>query len=334
MVYRVERQNSSFTPAVTDNPPGDMWRKSILSSGLDRPMGLDWHAGSLYVATRTAVLRLKIPASTTTPEASFETVVADLPPASATEYRALTIAPDGSIYLSMGAGDAKPQELEWQRAGVLCITPAGEIELFAAGLHHARALTHHPHTGALWALEDSPESLDLHPPPEEINIIKQGGDYGWPFCYGFQVPDKHLGTTTICNATDAPVALLPSHSTPAGFAFGTMLDAPARYRSMLYVALKGRMDDAQRSGFRIVGLPLDDQGDLTGWGLDVVSGLATSKEIYARPTALAVASDGRLYVSDASTGIVYRFIFTFDDDTKSVTAKEDGKSAGQDNGEG
>lgn len=35
---------------------------------------------------------------------------------------------------------------------------------------------------------------------------------------------------------------------------------------MLYVALNGRVDDAKREGFRIVGLPIDVHGDLTGWG--------------------------------------------------------------------
>ncbi|MCA1795961.1 MAG: PQQ-dependent sugar dehydrogenase [Geobacteraceae bacterium] len=332
MVYRVERENPSSASSAADKPRSDMWRKNIFYSGLDRPMGLEWYAGSLYVATRTEVLKLTNPASATGQEVTAETVVSDLPPAIATEHRSLAIDADGTIYLSMGAGDAEPQELNWQRAAVLRITPAGEVELFAAGLHHARALVLHPQTGALWALEDSPETLDLDSPPDEINVIKQGGDYGWPFCYGFRVPDKDLGTKTICTTTDAPVAFLPPHSSPAGLAFGANLDAPARYQSMLYVALKGRVYDAQGRGFRIVGLPLDEQGDLTGWGVDVVSSGATPTKLYAQPTALAVAPDRNLYLADAYSGMVYRFMFPFDVDLKPASAKEDNSAAEHKNG--
>lgn len=334
MVYRLERNNSLSSLSVEDSSCSNMWRKSLFRSGLDRPMGLEWYDGSLYVATRTSVLKIRMSASTAADEATAETIISDLPPAFDTEYRALSIDADGNIYLSMGAGDSRPQELEWQRAGVLRITPTGETELFSAGLHHTRALVRHPQKGELWALEDSPETLDFHPPPNEINILTQGGDYGWPFCYGFQVPDKDLGTTTICNATDAPIALLPPHSAPSDLAFGTTLDAPERYRSMLYVALKGRADDTQRRGFRVVGLPLDAHGDLKGWGVDVVSGLATPTKIYARPTALSVGPDGSLYLADAHSGMVYRFVFPFDADLNPASTKKDSGAAEQANRKG
>lgn len=161
MVYRLERQNNPSSPATDNVSRRDKWRKRILRSDLDRPMGMGWHAGSLYVATRTAVVKFGINASTVGQEPAIETVVTDLPPASSTEYRSLSIADDGTIYLSIGAGDAKAQELEWQRAGVLRITSTGEMELFAAGLYHVRDLVPHPQTGALWALEDSPRHWDF-----------------------------------------------------------------------------------------------------------------------------------------------------------------------------
>jgi len=334
IVYRMERNHHAPAPSVEDDPGSMMWRKNIIRSDLDRPMGLGWHAGSLYVATRTEVVKLENLTSASEQEATIKTVITGLPPAGATEHRSLSIATDGTIYISVGAGDAEPRELEWQRAAVLRISPAGEVELFAAGLHHVRALACHPQTGALWALEDSPETLDLHVPPDEINIVRQGGDYGWPFCYGVQVPDKHLGTTTICTATDAPVALLPPHSTPAGLAFGTTLDAPSRYRSMLYVALQGRLDDAQRQGFRIIGLPLDTHGDLTGWGMDVVSGLATPTKTYFRPTAICAGPGGNLYIADAHSGMVYRVEFPFEVELSPASTKEDSSATEQKNGKG
>ncbi|MDY0291686.1 MAG: PQQ-dependent sugar dehydrogenase [Desulfuromonadaceae bacterium] len=333
LIYSLEQQHSLSENSNAAAASTNLWRKRILTPSIDRPMGLAWQAGYLYVATRTAVLKLGIPTTSATPT-TVETIVDGLPPATATEHRALSLDAEGNIYLSIGAGDAQPQELEWQRAAVLLITKAGEVELYATGLHHARALGHHPQTGELWVVDSAPDTLELHPPADEINVLKRGEDYGWPFCYEYRVPDRHLGTKTICSATAVPRALLPPHSVPAGFAFGTNLNAPQRYRSMLYVALKGRVHDLQRRGFRIIGLPLDEKGNLSGWGVDVVSGLATAAKIYAQPAALVVAPDGYLYVADAHSGMVYRFLFPFDIDLKHNSPVQNPLAAMQGNRKG
>jgi glucose/arabinose dehydrogenase len=314
LVYCLERQNTPDKNGAEVKTAPNLWSRRIFCSDLDRPMGLAAHDGYLYVATRTGVVKLPIPESFTQKTGSIETFVTDLPPAYASEYRPLSIAPDGSAYLSVGAGDAGPQRSEWQRAGVLRIAPDGNTELYATGLHDVRALIHHPLTKALWALENSPETLDLHPPPDEINIVREGGDYGWPFCYGIKVPDKDLGTTTICAATDAPVALFPPYSNPTGLAFGTHLDAPKRYRSMLYVALQGQDDGTHLNRFRIVGLPLNENGALSGLGVDMLSALAPSAHRAARPAALCASPSGNLYLGDTCSGVVYRFIFPSDAD--------------------
>lgn len=312
-LYRLQAQIPR-NPTSHEKPPAtSMWSKQVLSSGLDRPMGLAWYSGALYVATRTAILRFNM-APSSTEQSLPETVISGLPPAGITEHRALVVDSDGNIYLFIGAGDAAPHELHWQQAAVIQIDPDAKMELYAAGLHHARGLALHPRSGALWAIDEAPESLNTHTPADEINILKIGGDYGWPFCYGFGVPDSELGTTTICESTQPPVALLPPQSKPVDLAFGYKLKAPQRYRSMLYVALKGRIDDPQRHGFRIVGLPLNEQGDITGWVVDVVSGLATPTRVYAQPAALALSTQGDLYFADAYSGMVYRFEFPFDAD--------------------
>jgi sugar lactone lactonase YvrE len=78
---------------------------------------------------------------------------------------------------------------------------------------------------------------------------------------------------------------------------------------MLYVALQGRSDDPERQGFRIIALPLDNAGGLTGWGVDILSGCATPARIYAQPAALAVSPHGNLYIADAHSGVLYRLGF-------------------------
>jgi glucose/arabinose dehydrogenase len=303
-IYRLERK----LPSADEKDAGAWsWRKSIFRSDLDQPMGLAWHSGCMYVATRTAVLKIDNPHSCRYEPGTY--IVTDLPPALADERRALAVASDGTLYLSVAAGDTDPESMQWQQAAVLEINSDGEVELFAAGLHHARALERHPESGEIWAVDDAPETLGFDAPADEINILERGADYGWPFCYAFQIPDRELGTRTICRDTKAPLVTLPPHSVPAALAFGTDLNAPRRYRSMLYVALLGRSDDPERQGFRVIALPFDNTGGLTGWGVDILSGCATPTRIYAQPAALAVSAHGNLYIADAHSGVLYRLGF-------------------------
>ncbi len=331
LIYRLEPPEPTAAearPYATD--ASRLWRKTIINATLDSPMGLAWHADSLYVATRTAVVSLT-PGTAPTTVTAVRTIADHLPPATPSERRAVLVDEGGSAYLSVGAVGSDPLNLEWQRGAILKISPRGEVELFATGIHHARAMAWHPETEALWLGEDSPQTLDFSPPVDEINGISAGHDYGWPFCYGFQTPDRQLGTTTICADTTAPLLTLPPHSVPAGLAFGALLDAPAFYRSMVYVALAGREDDMNRQGFRVLGLPLDALGDVTGWGIEVALGWAPAEQIdgehpdreyiYGQPGALAVGPDGNLYLADPYAGMVYRFVFAAVTEADSVSAQ-------------
>ncbi|MDY0213334.1 MAG: PQQ-dependent sugar dehydrogenase [Desulfuromonadaceae bacterium] len=315
LIYRLEPPAPTSAEAhLSAMEPSRLWHKTIVSSDLDRPTGLAWHADSLYVATRTAVVKLT-PAESAAPAVDIirttavQTVVGNLPPAAQAEHRAILVDDSGCIYLSVGAVNSDPLDVEWQRGTILQISAHAEVDLFAAGIHHARAMAWHPQTGALWLGEDSPQTLDFSPPEDEINVVCAGQDYGWPFCYGFKTPDRQLGTTTMCADTAAPLLTLPPHSVPAGLAFGALLDAPEYYRSMVYVALAGQQDDMHRQGFRVLGLPLDAHGDITGWGIEIAQGWATSKHVHGQPATLAVGPDGNLYLADSYAGVVYRFVF-------------------------
>ncbi len=306
LVCRLEPPEPTAVEVSTSaTDTSSLWRKTIINSTLDRPMGLAWHADSLYVATSTAVVSF---APEATPVA-VQTIVDNLPVATSSEHRAILVDDAGSVYLSVAAVGADPLELEWQRGAILEISTSGEVGLFATGIHHARAMAWHPITGRLWVGENSPQTLDLSPPEDEINNVSVGQDYGWPFCYGFQTPDRLLGTTTICADTVAPLLTLPPNSVPAGIAFGALLDAPEYYRSMMYVALSGEQADVQRQGFKILGLPLDMYGDITGWVIEVAKGWATPERVYGQPAALAVGPDGNLYVTDSYAGAIYRLVF-------------------------
>lgn len=108
--------------------------------------------------------------------------------------------PDGLIYLAVGI----PIPANRPREGVATVTDAqdpgshfGKIlrltdegrpapgnpfadqaghapEVYALGIRNAMGMVFHPETGELWMTENGPQGGD------EINIIKAGGNYGWP----------------------------------------------------------------------------------------------------------------------------------------------------------
>jgi hypothetical protein len=69
--------------------------------------------------------------------------------------------------------------------------------------------------GIAFAPSSSPSPrADLPPdhenlPPEEINILVSGGDYGWPYCYGDRVPNPEFHDVARCaheaDADPAPI---------------------------------------------------------------------------------------------------------------------------------
>ncbi|MDO8615474.1 MAG: PQQ-dependent sugar dehydrogenase [Dehalococcoidia bacterium] len=58
--------------------------------------------------------------------------------------------------------------------------------VFAWGFNHATNFTFHPQTGAIYQSDNTGGC-------EEINIIKPGGDYGWPDVGDFPFPDCNFG---------------------------------------------------------------------------------------------------------------------------------------------
>jgi glucose/arabinose dehydrogenase/mono/diheme cytochrome c family protein len=162
-------------------------------------------------------------------------------------------------------------------------------------------------------------------PAEEVVELKQGGDYGWPECYydGIQgklvlAPEyggdgKKVG---VCADKLAPVASFPAHWAPNDLAVykGDML--PAAYKDALFIAFHGSWNraPAPQGGFNVVVQPIKD-GKASGPWLTFADGFAAIKDPGAakhRPSGVAVAPDGALFVSDDIGGTIYRITYSGD----------------------
>jgi aldose sugar dehydrogenase len=99
----------------------------------------------------------------------------------------LAFANDGTLFFTTSGAD--PQNLGTAGGKVLRINADGSIpadnpfaanrsarkDIYSYGHRGALGLAIHPRTGALWESENGPNGGD------EVNVIKPGGNYGWPY---------------------------------------------------------------------------------------------------------------------------------------------------------
>lgn len=118
--------------------------------------------------------------------ASDPVVILDgIPGANIHDGGRLRFGPDGKLYVTTGdaAAGQLAQDLKSLAGKILRMNPDGSIPpdnpfpdslVFSLGHRNPQGLDWHPETGVLFAAEHGPSAHD------EVNIIKPGGNYGWP----------------------------------------------------------------------------------------------------------------------------------------------------------
>lgn len=92
------------------------------------------------------------------------------------------------------------------------------FSMYATGLRNSVALLVHA-SGTILQGENSSDIKDAAEPYEEINQIKQGGDYGWPYCLNRQFDYASIHNPNIKNSCQhanyiEPYSLMPPHVAP------------------------------------------------------------------------------------------------------------------------
>ncbi len=265
--------------------------------GLDRPSGLAWHDGRLYVAEPEGLLSLA-DGDNANRAGRVRRLFSGLPDDGGHWRRPLAVGPDSRLYLAVGSRCNACEESNPLRAKVLRIDPqSGKFEVYAEGLRHTTALTFSAQN-ELWGCDVGREGLGATAPVNEINRISGGGDYGWPYCYGEQRPDPQFGDQERCRQTIAGRLSLPGDNRPTAMVAGHGLKAADEYRNSLYVMLAGRET-------KLIRLALDPDRDtpvghafLRGWGKE--GGLNSAQ------ASLVVGPDGHLYLALSGMNVIYQ----------------------------
>jgi len=178
--------------------------------------------------------------------------------------------------------------------------------VYARGLRNAVGLAFNPVNGELWATSNERDMLGDDLPPEEIvDVLRQGGDYGWPYCYGDRVPNPEYHDVARCAGTIPPALTDTAHSAPLGCTFYTGSAFPAEYRNDYFVAYHGSWNRSRPTGYRVVRVRV--RGGKPTTIENFVSGFRPGPdEPIGRPVDVLTAPDGSLLVSDDFGGRIFR----------------------------
>lgn len=265
----------------------------IVASGLDEPHGLAFHAGALYIAAHTGVVRLAN---------GVQTILNHYTGGGGHWTRTIVFGgpPDSAMYVSIGSSCNLCVERDSDRAVIMRYDADGSHgRVFARGLRNAVGLAFEPGTGALWATVNERDNIEPNHedlPPDRLDIVRDGGDYGWPYCYGDHVPNPEYHDSARCASEIPPVLGFQAHSAPLGLAF---------YRGDILVAFHGSWNRRIPTGAKVVRVHLAN-GHPSGYD-DFVTGWQRSNgSRWGRPVDVLVARDGSVLISDDFAGAIYR----------------------------
>jgi glucose/arabinose dehydrogenase len=293
---------------LADMPDG---AAAVFVEGLNRPYGLGFIEGWLYVAATDAILRYPYRDGDLVAAGPAERI-SDLPSEGDHWARPLAFDREGHLYVGVGASCNVCEESDTRRAAVLQMQADGSAaKLYSAGLRSPLGFAFHPETGDVWTGDRGREGLGDEKPPDEINRLTPGGHFGWPHCWGQQIFDPQLrGERDFCGATVAPMVELDAQSGVGGMLFYTGRQFPESYRGDLYIAMNG---SATRrglpTGYSVVRVPFNGwapRGEVfafaEGW-------LRPDTRRWGSPVDLVMARDGALLVSDDGGGLIYRIFY-------------------------
>jgi len=218
------------------------------------------------------------------------------------------------LLTSVGSSCNVCNEDDKRRAAILASNPDGsDTEIYAFGLRNAVFLARHPVTGDVWVTDNGRDLLGDDIPPDEINIVREGGNYGWPLCYGKNVADfDFIGDVQFIRAPCSLPFETPSHidiqahSAPLGLSFIPPRGWPEEYWYDLLVAYHGSWNRSVPTGYKVVRFRLDENGVLKGREDFITGWLREDGSVLGRPVDIMVEPGGVMYITDDRAGVVYR----------------------------
>lgn len=293
-------------------------RETFLT-GLNRPFGIAFHPGYVYIANTNNVIRYRYEPGQTKASGEPEVVVPELPASGRNNHwtRNLIFNKDHTkLYISVGSASnigIEPAE----RATILECNPDGsELRIYASGLRNPVGLAWNPATGELWTSVNERDLLGDELVPDYVTSVKEGGFYGWPWYFIGEHADPRMegkGDPPAISETIVPDVLIQAHSAALGMTFYEGEMFPEEYRGDLFVAFHGSWNRSLRTGYKVVRVRFDDEGQPVGGYENFLIGWLPSPDspwVWGRPVMVTEAPDGALLVVEDGANKVWRVSYS------------------------
>lgn len=255
---------------LDNDDDGNVDQVKTFASGIPTPLGLEFrNDGDLYATSNVLVgpgriVRLRdIDGDDVADEVAI--LMDGLPSEGDHQTDRLKFGPDGFLYVGQGSSTdngqpavGRPPERPLNAKILRFDVETQSLSVFASGLRNPFGMAFHPENGALFSTDGGSGELCQFPPcpeqqapPDEVNWVVEGGNYGFPNCEGTPGPDRPQ-----CSGVRAPVTQFLPHLTPTSIAFYTGPQAGDSRNQMLVTLLKhifGQGGDLRR--FTVNGSP-------------------------------------------------------------------------------
>jgi glucose/arabinose dehydrogenase len=311
-LYYSDREAGTVSMLKDDNNDGRA-ESPVIVATLKGAHGLAIHQGIMYIATVTEIYKATVNGDGTVSAPSL--IYEKLPDGGQHPNRTLKVGPDGMLYVSIGSSCNSCAETNPLHATMVRMDLGGKnATIFASGLRNTIGFDWHPQSGELWGMDHGIDWLGDNEQKEELNLLKQGGFYGWPYIYG---EGKYNGGTRppadstyqqYLAKTTLPAQLYDAHAAPMQMIFYSSDKFGPNYQNDAFIAMRGSWNRSKPSGYKIVRIDFENGQPVK---LEEFAGnfLAdNNRSQFGRVVGMAAGKNGELFFSDDNNGIIYRVV--------------------------
>ncbi len=294
--------------AVTDK--GGKREVRTIAEKLFLPNGIEFHKGSLYVATPKDITRYdNIEANLDNPPKPVM-VYDKLPGQVPHGWKFIKFGPDGKLYFNIGA----PCNICDPGEGFATINrmnaDGSGVEVVAKGVRNTVGFDFDPKDGSLWYTNNGRDWMSEDLPNDSLNhVTKIGQHFGFPYCHQGDMADPEFGWGKDCRKDfTQPVLLTGPHAGTLGMRFYTGKQFPKKYRGAIFIARHGPWNRTRKYAADVIVAWPDGKGGIAKME-PFMTGLVENNEYLGRPVDMLVMKDGSMLVSDDHNGAIYRISY-------------------------
>jgi glucose/arabinose dehydrogenase len=285
-------------------------KRETFMEGLNQPFGMALLGDTFYVGNTDGVVAFPYVADAERITAAGRKLTAFKPAGHWT--RSLLPSADGKkLFVGVGSLSNIAESgmaVEEGRAAIYELDLAdGSSRIFAGGLRNPVGLAWEPRTGALWTVVNERDGLGDETPPDYLTSVRDGGFYGWPYCYWGQTVDDRVPQDPAAVARAlTPDYALGGHTASLGLCWlpaGTLPGFPEG----MAIGQHGSWNRSTLSGYKVVFVPFEN-GRPAGPARDILTGfLAPDERVsYGRPVGVTLGPDGSVLVADDVGDVIWR----------------------------